>query len=155
MALDKRSQVSLTFGTYIKLLSHRVKRFLKVLLLWLKQSQKINISRLFPYKYIRNQIRPCHKVGQAKFIICANLVETTSPMLHTKSQCHWPFVPENKIFKGFLTYMGVVALTLKLIYSHCLIRFHISSENKDFGFNSIQKINFSKNFTLKCNRKQI
>ena len=42
--------------------------------------------------------------------------------------------------------MGAVALTLKLIYSHCLIRFHIhvSSENNDFGFNSIQKINFSK-----------
>ena len=53
-------------------------------------------------------------------------------MLHTKSQGHWPFVPENKIFKGFLTYMGAVALTLKLIYSHCLIRFHISSENNDW-----------------------
>ena len=52
-------------------------------------------------------------------------------MLHTKSQGHWPFVPENKIFKGFLTYMGAVALTLKLIYSHCLIRFHISSENNE------------------------
>ena len=38
--------------------------------------------------------------------------------------------------------MGVVALTLKLIYSHCLIRFNISSENNDFGFNSIQKIIF-------------
>ena len=36
-------------------------------------------------------------------------------MLHTKSQGHWPFVPENKIFKGFLTYMGALALTLKLI----------------------------------------
>ena len=44
--------------------------------------------------------------------------------------------------------MGAVALTLKLIYSHCLIRFHISSENNDFGFNSFQKINFSKNFTF-------
>ena len=32
--------------------------------------------------------------------------------------------------------MGAVALTLKLIYSHCLIRFHISSEKNDFGFNS-------------------
>ena len=42
------------------------------------------------------------------------------------------------------TYMGAVALTLKLIYSHCLIRFNISSKNNDFGFNSIQKINFSK-----------
>ena len=65
-------------------------------------------------------------------------------MLHTKSQGHWPFVPENKILKGFLTYMGAVALTLKLIYSHCLIRFHISSENNDFGFNSIQKSTFPK-----------
>ena len=44
---------------------------------------------------------------------CANLIETTSPMLHTKSQGHWPFVPENKIFKGFLPYMGVVALTFE------------------------------------------
>ena len=33
---------------------------------------------------------------------------------------------------------------LKLIYSHCLIKFNISSENNDFGFNSIQKINFKK-----------
>ena len=37
---------------------------------------------------------------------------------------------------------------LELIYSHCLIRFNISSKNKDLGFNSIQKINFSKNFHL-------
>ena len=37
---------------------------------------------------------------------------------------------------------------LKLIYSNCLIRFNISSENKDFGFNRIQKINFSKNSHL-------
>ena len=73
-------------------------------------------------------------------------------MLHTKSQGHWPFVPENKIFKGFLTYMGVVALTLKIIYSHCLIRFNISSENNDFGFNSIKKSTFQK---INCNQKQI
>ena len=75
----------------------------------------MNISKCFPYKCIRNQIPPCHKVGQgqARFISCANLVETTSPMLHTKSQGHWPFVPDNKIFKGFLPYMGVVALTFE------------------------------------------
>ena len=36
-------------------------------------------------------------------------------MLHTKSQGHWPFVPAKKMFKGFLLYMGAVALTLKLI----------------------------------------
>ena len=76
-------------------------------------------------------------------------------MVHTKSQGHWPFVPENKIFKGFLPFMGVMALTFELIYSHCLIRFNISSENNDFGFNSIQKINFSKNFLFKCIRKKI
>ena len=33
---------------------------------------------------------------------------------------------------------------LKLIYSHCLISFSTLSKNNDFGFNSIQKINFSK-----------
>ena len=44
--------------------------------------------------------------------------------------------------------MGAVALTLKLIYSHWLIRFQISSENNDFGFNSIQKSTFPKNSHL-------
>ena len=33
---------------------------------------------------------------------------------------------------------------MKLIYSHCLIRFNLSSENNDFGFISNQKITFSK-----------
>ena len=33
---------------------------------------------------------------------------------------------------------------LKLINSHCLIRFNISSENNDFGFNLIQKSTFQK-----------
>ena len=45
---------------------------------------------------------------------------------------------------------------LKLIYSHCLISFNISSKNNDFGFKSIQKIStFQKNFPFKCIRKQI
>ena len=39
---------------------------------------------------------------------------------------------------------------LKFIYSHCLISFNISSKNNDFGFNSIQKINFSKKNSFKC-----
>ena len=38
VALDKRSQFSLTFGTYIKPLSHQVKHFSKVLWLQFKQS---------------------------------------------------------------------------------------------------------------------
>ena len=54
MALDERSQVSLTFGTYIKLLSHKVISF-KYYDFGLKNLWKINISRFFPYKYIRNQ----------------------------------------------------------------------------------------------------
>ena len=33
---------------------------------------------------------------------------------------------------------------LELIYSHCLILFNISSENNDFGFNSILKTTFQK-----------
>ena len=37
---------------------------------------------------------------------------------------------------------------LKLIYSYCFISFNLSSKNNDFGFNSIQKINFSKKKSL-------
>ena len=37
---------------------------------------------------------------------------------------------------------------LELIYSHCLIMFNISSENNDFGFNSIPKTTFQKNSHL-------
>ena len=43
---------------------------------------------------------------------------------------------------------------MKLINSHCLIIFNISSENNDFGFNSIQKIKFSKKFSSKCIRNK-
>ena len=49
--------------------------------------------------------------------------------------------------------MDVVALTFETIYSHCHIRLNISSENNDFGFNSIHKINISKRFTFRYNRK--
>ena len=38
-------------------------------------------------------------------------------MLHTQSQGHWPFDPENEIFNGFLPYMGVVALTFETYLS--------------------------------------
>ena len=60
-----------------------------------------------------------------------------------------------RYLKGFYHIWVWWPRPLKLIYSHCLIRFNISSENNDFGFNSIQKINFSKNFPFKCIRKQI
>ena len=37
---------------------------------------------------------------------------------------------------------------LELIYSHCLIRLNISSENNDFGFNSIQKYQLFKKIPI-------
>ena len=48
--------------------------------------------------------------GQPRFIICVNLVGPSSPMLHTKSLGYCPFGSTEKIFKGFLPYMGVVAI---------------------------------------------
>ena len=52
------------------------------------------------------------------------------------------------MFKGFLTYMGAVALTLKLIYSHCLIRFNISSEIMTLASTVFKKSTFQKNSHL-------
>ena len=97
-AMYKRSQVSLTFGTYIKPSSQCLRLSISCKYnFWLNSCGKMNISRFFSYKCIRNQIWPCHKVGQcqSRTIICANLVGPASPMLHTKrdtkSQGHWPF----------------------------------------------------------------
>ena len=45
--------------------------------------------------------------------------------------------------------MGAINGILMGVYAVvCLIRFNISSENNDFGFKSIQKINFSKKINL-------
>ena len=44
---------------------------------------------------------------------------------------------------------------LKLIYSHCLIRFNISSENNDLASTVFKKSTFPKKFAFKCIRKQI
>ena len=69
-------------------------------------------------------------------------------MLHTNPKAIGLSFQRIRYLKGFVPYMGVVALTFEFFYSHFLIRFNISSENNDFGFNSIQKINFSKNSHL-------
>ena len=55
-----------------------------------------------------NQICSCHKVGQGqpRFIICANLVGPTSPMLHFKSQGHWPFGSREKKYLRVFTIYG-------------------------------------------------
>ena len=49
--------------------------------------RKMNISRFFQYKCIRNQIWPCRikDQGQPRFIICANLVGPTSPIPSPKA----------------------------------------------------------------------
>ena len=64
----------------------------------------MNNSRFFSYKCIRNPILPWRKEGQPRFIICANLVGPTSPMLHTKFQGHWPFGSSEDILRVFTIY---------------------------------------------------
>ena len=58
----------------------------------LKSLWKMNISRFFPLKCIRNQILICRKVGegQPRMIIWANLEGPPSSMINTKSQGHQP-----------------------------------------------------------------
>ena len=155
----------------------------------------MNISRIFQYKYIRNQIWPwckrrsrstqihhLNKPGMAYTInpkaigpllpdkkilfkkvlpcmsfmgmvailtikICANVTPLNIRSLHIKFEFNW--------FCGFWENCFSIliglqykrpwlkgqrsTLTWELIYNHCLNRFNISSENKDFGFNGIQK----------------
>ena len=57
---------------------------------------------------ITNQTWPCRKDGQGhiRFIICANLVGPKSPMLHTKSQGHWPLGSREEDIKMGLTLNG-------------------------------------------------
>ena len=52
--------------------------------------------------------------GQPRFIICANLVGPTSPMLYTKSQGHWPFGRYLKVFTlyGHGRHLGGVTITI-------------------------------------------
>ena len=64
-------------------------------------------------------------------------------MLHTKSQGHWPFVPENKIFKGFLPYMGMVALAFETFIA--IVSLGLPYQVRIMtGFNSIQKVQLFK-----------
>ena len=60
-------------------------------------------NSFFPYKSIRDQIWPCHKIGQGqpRVTIWTNFDGPKAPMLHTKAQGHWPLVPEKKIFEVF------------------------------------------------------
>ena len=73
---------------------------------------KIQCFTFFPYKSIRDQIWPCHKIGhgQPRVIIWVNLVVLEHPMLHTKFQSHWPYGSGEEDFLRFLPYMGMAAI---------------------------------------------
>ena len=74
--------------------------------------RKMNISRFFQYKCIRNQIWPWRKKGQGqlRFIICANLVRPYPQCYIPSPKAIGLLVQEKKIFKEFLPYMGMVAI---------------------------------------------
>ena len=73
---------------------------------------KIYYFTFFPYKSVRDQIWPCHKIGQGQLrvIIWTNLEVLEYPMLHTNFQGHWPFGSREEDFLIFLLYMGMVAI---------------------------------------------
>ena len=60
----------------------------------------IHCFTFFPYKSIRNQLWPGHKIGQPRVIIWTNLVVSEHPMLNTKFQGHTAF-GSGEDFKGF------------------------------------------------------
>ena len=85
--------------------------------------------------------------------ILANIIRS----LHIKFEFNWPCgFWENYVlicwWDSNMSYFGWKVKgqpwPLELIYSHCLIRLNISSKNNDFGFNSIQTINFQKKSNL-------
>ena len=73
---------------------------------------KIHCFTFFPYKSIRDQIWPGHKIGQGqpRVIIWANLVVLKHPMMHTKIQGHWPFGSGEEDFFRFLPNMALAAI---------------------------------------------
>ena len=100
---------------------------------------KINFSRFFQSKCIRNHIWSCHKVGQGQHrtIIWSNMVRPTSLKLHIKTEGHQlsGFGEEE-----FLPYMSVMAIlvtwpelqwTLFLIGHLCFIQL-FKNEVKQF-----------------------
>ena len=75
----------------------------------------MNISRFFPYKCIR--IKFDLAIKKVKVKLDLSFVQT---WYRPQPQCYIPspkaiglLVPENKVLKGFLPYMGVVALTFE------------------------------------------
>ena len=75
---------------------------------------KIHCFTFFSYKSIRDQIWPCHKIGQGqpRVIIWINLVVLEHQMLPTKFQGHQPFDSGEEDCLRFLLYMymGMAAI---------------------------------------------
>ena len=67
---------------------------------------KIHCFTFFLYNSIRDQIWPCHKIGQGqhRVIIWANFVVLKHPMMDTKIQDHWPFGSGEEDFFRFSPY---------------------------------------------------
>ena len=65
-------------------------------------------NSLFLYRSIRDQIWPCHKIGQgqSRIIIWINLVVIKYLMLHTKFQGHRPFGSREEDFLKVFTIYG-------------------------------------------------
>ena len=62
---------------------------------------------VFPYKSIWDQIWPCCKIskGQPRVIFWKNYDGPESPVIHTKSQGHWPFGSvEEDFWRVFIIY---------------------------------------------------
>ena len=74
--------------------------------LWYHRLQQF-LFYLFPYKSIRDQIWPCHKIGQGQLrvIIWTNLIVLEHPMLHTNFQGHQRFGSGEEDFLRFIPYM--------------------------------------------------
>ena len=64
------------------------------------------------YKSRRDQIWPCHKIGQGqpRVIIWTKLVELMRSMLQIKFQGHGSFGSGEEVFLRFLPYMDMVAI---------------------------------------------
>ena len=74
--------------------------------------------KIFPYECIRNQIKPCHQVGQCQWriTICAKLLGPISPLLNTKSQGQWPSDLGEKCFFPIYGCVGRHGHVTKTIY---------------------------------------
>ena len=87
-------------------------------------SEKSIVLPFYPYKSIRDQLWPCHKIcqGQPRVISWTNLVVLKHLMLHTNFQGHRPFGSEEDLFLSFFTINGhdghLVDRLNKLLFPH-------------------------------------